>query len=164
MDVWVPREAGPAIDALTGDFDSISREAYNIARLEAGIPLYGADMNARTLPPEMGAQFEARHISYKKGCYTGQEVLMRIHSRGHTNRTWVGLLSDDPLEIGAPIAHSLRADAGTVTSSVFSPDYGYLGAAMVRNELAFDGEMVKVRTERGDVEAEVRRMPILRLD
>lgn len=163
-DLCVPKKARAAINALEKAFPSVSAEAYNIARLEAGIPFFGSDMNAKTLPPEMGSAFEARHISYNKGCYTGQEVLMRMHSRGHTNRTWVGLLADEPLEIGATISHALRPEAGVVTSAVSSPDYGEIGAAMVRNEVAYPGETVIVRTERGEVEAEVRPMPILRLD
>lgn len=163
-DLWVPAAAKEAIESLSLAFAPISHEAYNVARLEAGIPLYGADMNARTLPPEMGPAFETRHISYNKGCYVGQEVLMRMHSRGHTNRTWMGLLADAPLEIGATVAHASRPEAGTVTSAAFSPDYGHIGAALVRNEAARHGELVRVVTERGEVEAEIRQMPILRFE
>jgi len=157
-DVWILASDSAAIGVLENEFRPIGREAYNIARLEAGIPLFGQDMSEKTLPPEMGRAFEDRHVSYTKGCYMGQEVLMRIHSRGHTNKTWVGLIADAPLEIGAPVAHSSRQDAGTVTSAAFSPDFGYIGAAMIRNEAAFDGEIVRA----GNVEAEVRQMPILR--
>ncbi|MGV3616383.1 MAG: YgfZ/GcvT domain-containing protein [Fimbriimonas sp.] len=163
-DVWVPTEAQEARRTLEDAFETIGGEAYNIARLEAGLPLFGLDMNERTLPPEMGPAFENRHVSYNKGCYVGQEVLMRIHSRGHTNKTWVGLSADGPLEVGGQVSHPNRRDAGTVTSAVFSPDYGHIGAAMVRNEAAREGELVRVLTERGEVEAEVRQMPILRLD
>jgi folate-binding protein YgfZ len=163
-DVWVPNEAVDARRTLEEAFEPIGAEAYNVARLEAGVPMFGADMNERTLPPEMGPAFEARHVSYNKGCYVGQEVLMRIHSRGHTNRTWVGLVAEGPLEIGGQVVHPTRKDAGVVTSAVFSPDYGHIGAAMLRNEVAHDGELVRILTERGEVEAEVRQMPILRLD
>ena len=163
-DVWVANEEQGARQILEDAFEPIGAEAYNVARIEAGVPLYGADMNERTLPPEMGPAFEARHVSYNKGCYVGQEVLMRIHSRGHTNRSWVGLVAESPLEIGGQVSHPQRADAGTVTSAAFSPDYGHIGAAMIRNDYAVDGELVRVITERGEVEAEVRRMPILRLD
>jgi len=163
-DVLVPVEASGAIAHIQETFAPISEEAYEIARVEAGIPRWGVDMGVKTMPPELGPAFEARHVSYNKGCYMGQEVLMRIHSRGHTNRTWMGLVADEPLEPGAPISHDRRADAGHVCSSVFSPDYGHIGAAMLRTEAAFDRETVVVRTERGEVEAEVRQMPILRFD
>lgn len=163
-DVWLPKEAVDARRKLEQAFEPIGGEAYNIARLEAGVPLFGLDATERTLPPELGAAFEARHVSYNKGCYVGQEVLMRIHSRGHTNRTWVGLVAEAPLEVGGQVSHPSRADAGNVTSAAFSPDYGHIGAAMVRNEIAHPGELVRVITERGEVEAEIRSMPILRLD
>lgn len=163
-DVWVPKDADAALQRLNEAFAPIGAEAHNIARLEAGIPMFGADMDDRTMPPELGPAFEAKHVSYKKGCYMGQEVLMRIHSRGHTNRTWVGLMAEAPLEIGGSVSHPRRADAGMVTSAAYSPDYGHIGAAMLRNEVADDGNLVRVQTERGEVEAEVRLMPILRLD
>jgi folate-binding protein YgfZ len=163
-DVWVPAGEKKALKKLTQAFQPISQQVYDIARLEAGIPLFGVDMNHRTLPPEMGPAFVAKHISYNKGCYMGQEVLMRMHSRGHTNRTWMALYADEPLEAGAAVSHSRREDAGTVTSAAFSPDYGHIGAAMLRNEAAQDRETVRVTTKSGDVEAEVRLMPILRLD
>jgi folate-binding protein YgfZ len=163
-DVWVPAEATGALKKIRKSFPAIGSAAYEIARLESGIPVFGADYDLKTLPPELGPAFTARHVSYNKGCYTGQEVLMRIHSRGHTNRTWVGLIAEAPIEPGAIVKHSLRADAGKVTSSVFSPDYGHIGAAVLRNEIALDGERVTVETENGEVGAEVRIMPILRFD
>jgi folate-binding protein YgfZ len=161
-DLWISAHETAAIQAITHEFKAIGKEAYNIARLEAGIPLFGVDMGEKNMPPEMGRAFEERHVSYTKGCYMGQEVLMRIHSRGHTNRTWVGLTSECALEVGASVSHLRRPDAGVVTSAAFSPDFGYIGAAMLRNEAAFDGEAVQVATSHGPVEAEVKQMPILR--
>lgn len=161
-DICIAESESEAIEAITSEFAPIGREAYDVARIEAGIPLFGVDMGEKTLPPEMGRAFEERHVSYTKGCYMGQEVLMRIHSRGHTNRTWVGLTAEAPLEAGAVISHLRRNDAGTVTSAAFSPDFGYIGAAMIRNEAAFDGEVVQVATKAGTIEAEVRQMPIMR--
>ncbi len=162
-DIWVPTEHQEVIDFLIASFPSIGEPAYNIARLEAGIPEFGTDMGEKTFPPEMGSQFESRHVSYTKGCYMGQEVLMRIHSRGHTNKTWVGLVSEHKIEVGATIKHLNRADAGVVTSSGFSPDFGHIAAAMVRNEAAFEAEQVEVTLEGHSVVAEVKMMPFLRL-
>lgn len=161
-DIWIRRSDTRAISALSHEFKPVGREAYDIARLEAGIPKFGIDMSEKTFPPEMGRAFEDRHVSYSKGCYMGQEVLMRIHARGHTNRTWVGLVAQDPLEAGATVSHLGRKDAGVVTSAVLSPDFGYIGAAMLRNEAAFDREPVQVSTSHRTVDAEVRHMPILR--
>lgn len=163
-DLWVPHGAKKAISKIRKAFGPISVDAYEVARLEAGVPLFGHDIDSKTLPPELGPQFEARHISYSKGCYVGQEVLMRLHSRGHTNRTWMGLSSEHPLTVGAPVGHRARPDAGVVTSAYWSPDFGHIGAAMLRAEAAHHGESVTVTTESGSVEAEVRAMPLLRLD
>lgn len=159
-DVLLPGKGSKARKALEEAFGALDPVAFEIARLEAGIPRWGADMNARTLPPEMGPWFEARHVSYSKGCYTGQEVLMRMHSRGHANRQWVCLESDEPLEAGLSVRHPARPDAGTVTSVVNSPDYGYLASAMLRREVVAPNEGVSVETPSGRVEARIRPFPL----
>lgn len=159
-DLLLPISAKKAIKKLEAAFPLVNEEAFNAARLESGVPRFGQDMDEKTLPPEMGPVFEARNVSYSKGCYTGQEVLMRIHSRGHTNKTWMALVSDRPFEIGQRISHGSREDAGTVTSSADSPQFGFIAGAMLRNEAAFDGEIVKIG---GEFEAEVRPFPLLLL-
>ena len=68
----------------------VGPEAQEILRVEAGIPKYGVDMDETTLAPEAGLM--ATHISLTKGCYVGQEIVARIHSRGHTNRALTGLV------------------------------------------------------------------------
>ncbi len=162
-DLLIAKESAIALTKLKEAFAKIGPEAYEIARIEAGIPIFGKDMGEKTFPPEMGTAFENRHVSYSKGCYMGQEVLMRIHSRGHTNRTWVGLKSDQPIELGASVDHLQRSESGVVTSVAFSPDFGYIGAAMVRNEAAFEGETVRIRLGGTSIDAEIKMMPFLRL-
>ena len=98
-DVWIPNGAEVAGRSLSNKTQVVSFDEEEALRIVAGIPAWGEDMGPRTLPPELGADFEARHISYTKGCYTGQEVLMRMHSRGHTNRTWVGLVGEAPMQL-----------------------------------------------------------------
>src|SRR5712671_1778100 len=69
-------------------------QAFEVARIEAGIPRFGIDMDETNFPQECG--IEARAVSYTKGCYIGQETLNRIHTIGHVNRQLVGLrLADD---------------------------------------------------------------------
>lgn len=163
-DVLVPKADSATTEAIRRKFVAVEPQAYEIARLEAGIPLFGRDWDNKTLPPELGPAFETRHISYRKGCYTGQEVLMRIHSRGHTNRTWAALMSERPLTAGSLVSHSRRKDAGVVTSACYSPDYGYIAGAMLRNEAVLEGDWVTVEGSEGSIQAEVRHMPILRFD
>lgn len=119
----------------------LSPQAIKIAELEAGVPQWGRDVTPKTLPPELGPAFVNRYVSLSKGCYVGQEVLMRIDSRGHTNRTWVGLLYEN-----------------AVPDALYSPRLGHIGSAWVRNEQAVDG--LKLAVAGG--EAEVRLMPLLR--
>ena len=88
---------------------------------------------------------------------------MRMHSRGHANRRWMALFSEQPLEPGAPVTHSRRPDAGKVTSAAVSPDFGPIAAGMLRREVAEDYETVQVQTSSEAIEAEARSMPILRL-
>ncbi len=162
-DLLVGTESNKALKKLRKAFAEIDSEAYAVARLEAGFPTFGVDTDAKTLPPELGPNFEALHINYKKGCYTGQEVLMRLHSRGHTNRTWMALAANLPIPPGSNLKHSTRPDAGKVMSSGFSPEFGYIAGAMLRNEAAVPGETVIVQSPEGDVEAQTYSMPLLRL-
>lgn len=135
----------------------LSPEAYELATLEAGIPLVGVDYSERTLPPELGPNFESNHVSYTKGCYVGQEVLMRIKARGHTNKTWVGLKVAAPVAPGAPVTFEGR-EVGTVHRSAHSPLFGHIASATLRNEATAPGTMVSA----AGAEAEVVEMPFLR--
>ena len=163
-DVLLPHSAVQVLESLERDIPMVDQAVAEVARIEAGIPKPGQDLTSKTLPPELGTGFESRHVSYNKGCYMGQEVLMRMHSRGHTNRTWMGLIADQPFQIGDSIAHARRPDAGIISSAGFSPGYGYIGAATLRNEAANDGDWVTIDTSEGPVQAEVREMPIWRLE
>ncbi len=56
--------------------------------LSHGVPLRGIDFDSTNFPQELGHLFESGTISYTKGCFLGQEVIHRIHSRGHVNKVW----------------------------------------------------------------------------
>jgi folate-binding protein YgfZ len=104
-------------------------------RVEAGRPVFGTDMDEKTLPPEAG--IVDRAIDQTKGCYTGQEVIVRIRDRGHVNRHLrVHELGDVPAPaLGAEL---LSADGagkvvGQLTSVVQSPRaQGVLAMGYVR--------------------------------
>lgn len=162
-DIVIPPDGEKAVRALKRKFAPIRPEAFDVARLEAGIPVAGRDTDAKTMPPELGPAFVQTHVNYNKGCYTGQEVLMRIFSRGHVNRKWVGLFTQRQVSEGAVVSHGSRDQAGVVTSSAFSPDMGPIAAAMVRADASERGEIVNVRTADGPVEGEVQPMPLLQL-
>lgn len=161
-DLLLPSDGAKAARKIKKQFAAIPEESFHAASLEAGLPIFGVDTDEKTLPPELGQAFVNATISYTKGCYTGQEVLMRIYSRGHTNRTWVALLADERMERGDILAHLGRDEVGRVTRAAFSPEFGWIAAAMVRNEAAFAGEVVRLRRGSIEFEAEVQEMPLLR--
>jgi len=98
FDVVVPVEAArPLWDRLHGaGATPAGTDAADILRVEAGQPRWGVDMDESTLAQE--ANLEALDaISFTKGCYTGQETVVRVHFRGHVNRSLRGLTSSAPL-------------------------------------------------------------------
>ena len=101
------------------ELDEATAEAV---RIEAGVPLFGRDMDEETIPLEAG--IESRAISFTKGCYVGQEVIIRVMHRGHGRvaRKLSGLTLDgDHVPApGAPVRSADR-EIGQVTSAALSP-------------------------------------------
>ena len=127
--------------------------AYDIRRIERGLPVYGREIGLDVLPQETGQ--EARAIDYDKGCYTGQEVVARIHFRGHVNRRLVGLqLPEGPPPEPATELFAAERSRGYITSVADSPRLGRLGLAYVRREVE-DGARLAVGREDGPVAAVV---------
>ena len=90
--------------------------ALNMLRVEAGIPWYGLDMDEGRIVLEVGLEHA---ISFKKGCYLGQEVVERATARGHVNRKLSGLLvhGNTLPESGDKLFHDSQ-EVGWVTSAV----------------------------------------------
>ena len=98
-------------------------DEFEIARVEAGVPRFGADMDTDTIPLEAG--IEDRAISRTKGCYVGQEVIVRVLDRGHgrvaRRLVQLGFDAGAPVPVhGAPV-RAVDREAGRITSAVFSP-------------------------------------------
>ncbi|HJU90519.1 MAG TPA: glycine cleavage T C-terminal barrel domain-containing protein [Gemmatimonadaceae bacterium] len=133
--------------------------AWEVARIEAGRPEWGVDMDDSTIPQEANLE-ELHAISYTKGCYTGQEVVARVHFRGHVNRHLRGLLCGraEPPPSRAELQDSLGKPVGEVRSSALSPRLGAIAIAMVRREIE-PGTTVSVRWEGGEATADVAALP-----
>lgn len=137
----------------------VAGTAVDAARIEAGRPAWGVDMDDATLPQEANLE-SLGAISYTKGCYTGQEVVARLHFRGHVNKRLLGLRLEGaaaPLP-GTTLVAADGKESGEVKSAVVSPRFGPIALAMVRRELN-PGDAVTVRVDGLDAPATVTALP-----
>ena len=124
FDVSVDASLGSALAAAldAAGTATVDDELADILRVESGVPKFHRDMDEDTIPLEAG--IEGRAISMTKGCYVGQEVIIRVLHRGHGRvaRRLVGLTLDNGAApaSGTPVQADGR-DAGRVTSAVLSP-------------------------------------------
>jgi folate-binding protein YgfZ len=120
----------------------VGADALDIARVEAGIPLIDADMDESYLAPEVGL---ADAISFRKGCYIGQEVVERVASRGNVQKKLVGLRLEGTTAVPPQAAFLADGkDAGFVTSCVVSPDLGVIALGYARRAVWDSGTHVDV--------------------
>lgn len=114
--------------AVMGDMQEWHRR-----RVLADRPEWGVDMDEGTLAQE--ANMDALHaISYRKGCYTGQETVARVHFRGHVNRTLrrVRYVGDSLPAVGTPLVGADDATVGDARSSALVDGRSGVGIAMLR--------------------------------
>jgi folate-binding protein YgfZ len=152
----------PGVDLLGPDVvapDGVrpcSPEAYEVVRIEAGVPVMGRELNESTIPAEAG--IVDRSVSFTKGCYTGQELVARIDSRGgNVPRRLRGLvLTGDTAPPPGATLHVDGKEVGVVTSAAFSPGRrAPVALAYVRRaveppadgELTWDGGSAAARIE-----------------
>ena len=88
-------------------------DAYETARIEAGIPRFGADITPENFPGEAGILDRA--VNFAKGCYPGQETVARMRYRGHPNKTLYRISTKGAPEAGSPIFQADKS-IGTITS------------------------------------------------
>src|SRR5713101_1475753 len=119
--------------------------ALSAIRLEQGVPWFSYDFGEKQIPHE--AALEDSHISYTKGCYTGQEIVERVRSRGQVNRRRVGLrFTGKAVPSAGEILTSDGKEAGQVTRAAFSPALSYaIGMGYVRKESNSPGSNLEWR-------------------
>jgi aminomethyltransferase len=108
-------------------------DAAELLRIASGTPLFGKDLQERDLPQETG---QSRALHFSKGCYIGQEIVERIHSRGNVHRGWRGLTADRPLPEGVEIMVEEKA-IGRLTSVATLPFLSrtvHVGLGIVRTQ------------------------------
>jgi folate-binding protein YgfZ len=123
-DVYIESDHVRAFTAAltTAGVAGLDAEVAEAVRIEAGVPVFHRDMDEDTIPLEAG--IEPRAISFTKGCYVGQEVIIRVMHRGHGRvaRKLVGLIVEGArVPASGAAVHAAEREVGRVTSSTWSP-------------------------------------------
>jgi len=137
----------------------VSERVEEILRIEAGIARYGRDMDESNVVTETNLDDA---VSYTKGCYLGQEIIVRIKHRGHVAKKLTGLRFEtaaENIQAGAVIKSTDGKDIGRLTSSTFSPKLGTtVGLGYVRYEHLGPGTEIFVEGVSGRTET----LPLVR--
>jgi len=140
----IERERHASVLVWDGDFSraeeqldaelepTAGEEELERARIEAGVPAWGKELDDSILPAEAG--LDETHISFTKGCYPGQEPVARLHYRGHANRG-LRVLQVENAQPGAEIRYDGKV-VGRITSAVPG-----VALAYVRTEVPADAEL-----------------------
>lgn len=124
---------------LAAGLTPIDEAAYDYLRIEAGLPRFRRELTLDYIPLEAGLWDD---VSFSKGCYTGQEIIARMESRGKLAKRLVRLRPDAPLAAGAEITAEGRA-AGTITSAATGPA-GPLALGYVKTAVLNEGAALSV--------------------
>lgn len=165
LEMWTAiTPEGPLADAIVEvgqphgfPYPEISFDTFEVVRVERGIPRFLVDMDTDTIPLEAG--IEDRAISFTKGCYVGQEVIVRVTHRGggRVARKLVRWKAD-PSAAVVPLPGSrifaAGKDIGRVTSAAFSPSReAVVGLGYVHRDFVAAGTEVTVMW--GDSQSQV---------
>ncbi len=163
FDLFVAAEDAQTLTAALGEAGAaeVGLETLEVLRVEAGLPVWGAELNDDVIPIEAG--IESRAISFTKGCYVGQEVIIRVLHRGHGRvvRRLVGLTiaSEQPALRDAAIVAGER-ESGRVTSSVVSPAVGHpIALGYVHRDFVEPGTRLTIAHSAGSRAAVVTALP-----
>jgi len=143
-DLFCARSAATGLQAtLAGAGATVATmEEWHRRRVMAMRPEWGIDMDEGTLAQE--ANMDAlQAISYRKGCYTGQETVARVHFRGHVNRTLRTIIHLDGTApaAGTTLHTADGSEVGASRSVAVADDGSVIGIAMLRRAVA-DGEVL----------------------
>ena len=131
---------------------AVGYQALEWARIEAGIPRFGVDMDETNLPPEAGLERDA--ISYTKGCYTGQETIARLRTYGQVSKALRGLVlpeSITALPVRGDVLTRDGRDVGKITCAIRSPRLERnIALGYVRKECNAPGTELHVRRASGE--------------
>ena len=155
FDVFVPKQSK---ENFANELEKlgaieIGEETLEVLRIENGIPKYGVDADEGTIVSELGIE---NLISYQKGCYIGQEIIARIHFRGHVAKQLTGLILETEAKTGDELKSLDGKNAGKITSVTFSPQLErFIALAFVRYDYLAEGTALKV----GETTVAVKHLP-----
>jgi len=162
-DLYIEHARAGALKSAFGaaDVTEVDPATAEAIRIEAGVPLFHRDMDEETIPLEAG--IESRAISFTKGCYVGQEVVIRVLHRGHGRvaRKLVGLAFDGTqVPLSGTVLRSGDREIGEVTSSTQSPLLERpIALGYVHRDFVAPGTRV---TADGVINGEVMALPFIR--
>lgn len=162
VDSWAGTAVRDLFDtsADLSPFDEATAEAVTALRIESGVPAMGSELDESTIPAAAGIVDQA--VSFTKGCYTGQELVARIDSRGNNvPRRLLGLVADSPLAAGADVLAADGALAGRITSAGHSARLGRSVALAYIGRGTDVGAQLLADTEAGAIKVEVRALPLV---
>jgi folate-binding protein YgfZ len=151
FDVLVPKDQ---VETFTEKLKSlgaipIGEKTREVLRIENGVPEYGVDMDETTVVLETGLD-EA--VSFTKGCYIGQEIIARIHFRGHVAKQLTGLILEGTAQANDELKSAEGKSAGKITSVAFSPKFEKnIAIAFVRYDYLAEGTELKVNDSKASV-------------
>lgn len=163
FDLVVPTENATALwdNLVEAGARPTGYDALEILRIEAGIQRFGRDMDETNVVTETNLDHA---ISYTKGCYLGQEIIVRIKHRGHVAKKLTGLVCDRDVAIdpASSIQSEAGAEIGRITSATFSPALNRtIALAYVKYEFLDPGTTVRVSSSAGQVTLTVSELPFV---
>src|SRR5713101_1233480 len=152
-EIWMsPDHAATVWNALLrAGAQPVGAEAVELARVPAGLPRYGQDIRERDLPQETE---QSRALNFQKGCYVGQEIVERIHSRGQVHRKFTGFRFTGAAPAPGAKIESNGKEVGEITSVAMLPLAGEdrnIGLGYIRREVGVPGAEVTVNGARATV-------------
>ena len=139
----------------------VGYDAFEILRIEAGLPRYGVDMDDSNVVTE--ALDDA--VSYTKGCYIGQEIIARIKYRGHVAKKLTGLAfaQAEKVEVGAVIKSTDGKEVGRITSATYSLHLGHtIALGYLKYDYLTPGTSIRIASGDKDLPAQVTQLPFVR--
>lgn len=146
------------------DVVPLDYETYEIFRIEAGVPRFGIDITEEHIFPETAMEDA---VSYTKGCYLGQETVIRVKHQGHANKKIVQVKIDvtESVRAGTKIyegSAQSKKEGGVITSSCFSPHHNaVLALATLRKECFLEWANMFIETQSGILPAQILKKQTL---